>query len=336
MAGCVLEIPDIITGITLVALGTSMPDLFASKTAAVQDPTSDASIVNVTGSNSVNVFLGLGIPWTIGSVVWKMRGPTDEWKARSNGVSERAEWKNDAALVINGASEFGFGVTIFVITSFIAIFVLMFRRWRVGGELGGALPFKICSGLTFLSLWFTYVGLTSWKAIRGNKADDEERNIVFMMVGGVVGFLLLCTLATGMCASPPVAAPEEKKLESSKDDSDKALEEDDWGDEALPVGELIPSTVVPMKDDDDGYGNRLNPQAVYSMQDAARSEDFNKVPPFSNIGMRLEQPGPLWTPGPNMSGSGLGSAIATACPSVNQQVGCIDEEGQFTFTISSC
>lgn len=29
--GCVLEIPDLVTGITFVALGTSMPDLFASR-----------------------------------------------------------------------------------------------------------------------------------------------------------------------------------------------------------------------------------------------------------------------------------------------------------------
>lgn len=40
-----------------VALGTSLPDTFASKAAAEQDPYADASIGNVTGSNSVNVCL---------------------------------------------------------------------------------------------------------------------------------------------------------------------------------------------------------------------------------------------------------------------------------------
>jgi len=34
MLGCVLPIPDSITAITIVALGTSLPDTFASMTAA--------------------------------------------------------------------------------------------------------------------------------------------------------------------------------------------------------------------------------------------------------------------------------------------------------------
>ena len=66
MVGCTLDIPDSVTAITLVALGTSLPDTFASRTAALQDEYADSSITNVTGSNSVNVFLGLGIPWVIG------------------------------------------------------------------------------------------------------------------------------------------------------------------------------------------------------------------------------------------------------------------------------
>merc|ERR1719183_2375408 len=49
MFGCVLDVPDVVTAISFVALGTSMPDLFASLHAAVQDPNADASIVNVTG-----------------------------------------------------------------------------------------------------------------------------------------------------------------------------------------------------------------------------------------------------------------------------------------------
>ena len=38
-----------VTGIFLVAVGTSMPDTFASKTAATHDDTADAAIGNVTG-----------------------------------------------------------------------------------------------------------------------------------------------------------------------------------------------------------------------------------------------------------------------------------------------
>ena len=55
------------TAITFVALGTSLPDTFASMQAAKQSESADAAVGNVTGSNSVNVFLGLGLPWIIGA-----------------------------------------------------------------------------------------------------------------------------------------------------------------------------------------------------------------------------------------------------------------------------
>lgn len=38
-----------VTGITIIALGTSLPDTFASRTAAMQDEHADAAIGNVTG-----------------------------------------------------------------------------------------------------------------------------------------------------------------------------------------------------------------------------------------------------------------------------------------------
>lgn len=88
--GCTLGIKDSVTAIVFVALGTSIPgepskknnlsnvqfgwssnlyscclDTFASKVAAIQDKYADASVGNVTGSNAVNVFLGIGIAWTM-------------------------------------------------------------------------------------------------------------------------------------------------------------------------------------------------------------------------------------------------------------------------------
>lgn len=40
-------------------------DTFASKVAATHDKTADNSIGNVTGSNAVNVYLGIGVAWTL-------------------------------------------------------------------------------------------------------------------------------------------------------------------------------------------------------------------------------------------------------------------------------
>lgn len=49
-------------------------DTFASKVAAVQDKYADASVGNVTGSNAVNVFLGIGIAWSIGAIYKGLHG----------------------------------------------------------------------------------------------------------------------------------------------------------------------------------------------------------------------------------------------------------------------
>lgn len=66
--GCVLGIKTSVTAITVVALGTSLPDTFASMIAATSEDYADAAIGNVTGSNSVNVFLGLGLPFVIATI----------------------------------------------------------------------------------------------------------------------------------------------------------------------------------------------------------------------------------------------------------------------------
>lgn len=66
--GCVIGLKESVTAITLVAIGTSLPDTFASMTAAKNSEFADSAIGNVTGSNSVNVFVGLGLPWLISTI----------------------------------------------------------------------------------------------------------------------------------------------------------------------------------------------------------------------------------------------------------------------------
>merc|ERR1712235_200187 len=66
--GCFINLKDCVNAIAFVALGTSVPDTFASKTAAIEDETADNSVGNVTGSNAVNVFLGIGIAWSMAAI----------------------------------------------------------------------------------------------------------------------------------------------------------------------------------------------------------------------------------------------------------------------------
>merc|ERR1712055_427681 len=85
--GCFINLKDCVNAIAFVALGTSVPDTFASKTAAIEDETADNSVGNVTGSNAVNVFLGIGIAWTMAAIYWESQGKTFDVPVGSLGFS---------------------------------------------------------------------------------------------------------------------------------------------------------------------------------------------------------------------------------------------------------
>ncbi|KAJ1637880.1 Sodium/calcium exchanger protein-domain-containing protein [Pavlovales sp. CCMP2436] len=152
--GCVVGISDPITAITLVALGTSLPDTFASRIAAVNEPTADNSITNVTGSNSVNVFVGLGLPWLFASIYWATTGPTEEWLARYPQVVARFPAGQAGYVLVGG--DLGFTVAGFVIVCLLGVCLLVYRRFALGAELGGGRSAKRASAAVLVGLWLTY------------------------------------------------------------------------------------------------------------------------------------------------------------------------------------
>ncbi|XP_030627647.1 sodium/calcium exchanger 3 isoform X10 [Chanos chanos] len=141
--GCTIGLKDSVTAVVFVALGTSVPDTFASKVAAVQDTYADASIGNVTGSNAVNVFLGIGMAWSVAAVYWHMKGK---------------------AFYVPAGS-LAFSVTLFTIFAFLAVSVLLYRRRaHIGGELGGPRGHRLLTTAFFFSLWFLYILFSSLEA----------------------------------------------------------------------------------------------------------------------------------------------------------------------------
>ncbi|XP_017479909.1 PREDICTED: sodium/calcium exchanger 3-like [Rhagoletis zephyria] len=141
--GCTSGIKDSVTAISFVALGTSVPDTFASKVAAQNDKYADSSIGNVTGSNAVNVFLGIGIAWTLAAIV---------------------RWTRGEQFTIDPGS-LTYSVTLFCICAFICCAVLLFRRRRrLGGELGGPLRSRLATTILFVCLWFFYLIMSSLEA----------------------------------------------------------------------------------------------------------------------------------------------------------------------------
>jgi len=145
--GCLVGLKDSVTAITFVALGTSLPDTFASKAAAISERTADNAIGNVTGSNSVNVFLGLGLPWIMASIYHAAKGTVGGFKVQSGSL--------------------GFSVLLYSITAILAIILLMIRRkMNIFGnaELGGTVTPKYVSAIILVLLWFVYVLLSSLQA----------------------------------------------------------------------------------------------------------------------------------------------------------------------------
>lgn len=141
--GCTIGLKDSVTAVVFVALGTSVPDTFASKVAATQDQYADASIGNVTGSNAVNVFLGIGVAWSIAAIYHAANG--EQFRVSPGTLA--------------------FSVTLFTIFAFINVGVLLYRRRpEIGGELGGPRTAKLLTSCLFVLLWLLYIFFSSLEA----------------------------------------------------------------------------------------------------------------------------------------------------------------------------
>lgn len=149
-----------VTAITVVALGTSLPDTFASVLAIRSDANADNAIGNITGSNSINVFLGLGLPWTVASLYWRAVGASPAWLAKYAGWS-RLELHRDAGafVVIGGA--LGFNTLLFASLSLLAFAVLALRRRLLGCEIGGPKHLAWATAGLLVLLWLVYITLSS-------------------------------------------------------------------------------------------------------------------------------------------------------------------------------
>lgn len=60
--GCILKIPAVVMGTTVLAAGTSIPDALSSISVA-RDGLADMAVANAVGSNVFDIWLGLGLPW---------------------------------------------------------------------------------------------------------------------------------------------------------------------------------------------------------------------------------------------------------------------------------
>ena len=123
---------------------TSLLDTFASKVATINDETADSSIGNVTGSNSVNVFLGIGLAWSCAAFYHSANG--DQFRVEPGAL--------------------GFSVLVFCVEALLCISLMMYRRFNpnIGAELGGPKKWRVFTSVFCAMLWFIYIILSALQA----------------------------------------------------------------------------------------------------------------------------------------------------------------------------
>jgi len=138
---CLIGMHECVTAVTLVAICTSIPDLVTSARAAKQSKIADPALLSILGANASNVFVGLGLPWTI--------------------ITTYQMWNTGKPyyLGVTETMEITFILVVFVICSFVALLVLAIRRYIFLGELGGSKPCKWFSSCLLFSLWVVFVAL---------------------------------------------------------------------------------------------------------------------------------------------------------------------------------
>uniref|UniRef100_A0A0E0RBS0 Sodium/calcium exchanger membrane region domain-containing protein n=1 Tax=Oryza rufipogon TaxID=4529 RepID=A0A0E0RBS0_ORYRU len=140
---CVTGVSPYVIAFTALAAGTSWPDLVASKIAAERQITADSAIANITCSNSVNIYVGIGVPWLVDTMY--------------------NYFVYQKPLYIDNAAGLSFSLLVFFATSFGCITVLVLRRVILGAELGGPRMWAWATSVYFMILWVVFVVLSSLK-----------------------------------------------------------------------------------------------------------------------------------------------------------------------------
>ena len=92
-------------------------------------------------SNSVNIYVGIGVPWLIDTVY--------------------NYFMYQEPLHIDDAAGLSFSLLVFFATSFGCIVVLVIRRIVIGAELGGPRLWAWATSAYFMVLWVVFVAVSS-------------------------------------------------------------------------------------------------------------------------------------------------------------------------------
>ena len=106
----IMNIPEVVIALTVLAVGTSVPDMISSVIVAKQGRAGMA-ISNAIGSNIFDIFVGLGFPWLLKIIL----------------IDEKL------FIDIKGL---GLSVGLLFGSALFILFALMFKKWKLSHGLG--------------------------------------------------------------------------------------------------------------------------------------------------------------------------------------------------------
>lgn len=124
-----LDVPEVVIALTVLAIGTSIPDLMSSIIVAKQGR-GGMAVTNAIGSNIFDIFIGLGLPWLI--IIIAMDGH-----------------------VLTDTSGLFVSVGLLAGSIVVMFLVLYFKKWKIGRGLG----------IFFISLYLVYIMYSIYFAI---------------------------------------------------------------------------------------------------------------------------------------------------------------------------
>jgi Ca2+/Na+ antiporter len=116
VVGDVLGIDDVVMGYTILAAGTSVPDLLSSVIVARQG-LGDMAVSSSIGSNIFDITFGLPLPWLL-------------WSAA-----------HSAKAMTVSSESLGFALTLLIIMIVCIISIIAFCKWRMTKFLGASMVF---------------------------------------------------------------------------------------------------------------------------------------------------------------------------------------------------
>lgn len=141
--GCLIDMDDTVTGISFIALGTSLPEVLCARKTVIMERTADICMIGTAAQIAANMMLGLGIPWMMAVIYHEVQG---------------------SAFKITDP-DIGTNMVIFMACAVLSQTILVIRRiapFFGKAEIGGPPTWKWTTFAIFVLLWIAYLTLAHY------------------------------------------------------------------------------------------------------------------------------------------------------------------------------